>query len=129
MIEAKPIQAAIIEDDTVARECLSLLIDGTPGYKCVNTFSSVEDALRKGFAVRPDVLLLDIHLPGMLGSEGAKIFRAKYPKMQILMLTIYAEQDKIFESICNGACGYLLKKTPTARLLEASKKRTKAARR
>ena len=121
MPEAKPIQAAIIEDDTVARECLSLLIDGTPGYKCVNTFSSVEDALRKGFAGNPDVLLLDIHLPGMLGSEGAKIFREKYPRMQILMLTIYAEQDKIFESICNGACGYLLKKTAPARLLEAIK--------
>ena len=119
MPEAKPIQAAIIEDDTVARECLCLLIDGTPGYKCVDTFASVEDALKKGFSALPDVLLLDIHLPGMLGSEAAKIFREKYPEMQILMLTIYAEQDKIFESICNGACGYLLKKTPPARLLEA----------
>src|SRR5215204_2493769 len=119
MPEAKPIQVAIIEDDTIARECLSLLIDGTPGYKCVNAFASVEDALRQRFTGKPDVLLLDIHLPGMLGSEGAKIFRERFPTMQILMLTIYSEQDKIFESICNGACGYLLKKTPPARLLEA----------
>jgi DNA-binding NarL/FixJ family response regulator len=119
MSEPKQIQTAIIEDDPVARECLSLLIDGTPGYGCADTFGSVEDALVGGFAVEPDVLLLDIHLPGMVGSEGAKIFREKYPKMQILMLTIYAEEDKVFESICNGACGYLLKKTPPARLLEA----------
>lgn len=119
MAELKTIQAAIVEDDAVARECLSLLIDGTPGYKCVGAFGSIEDALRKEFAVKPDVLLLDIHLPGMLGSEGVRIFRERYPQMQVLMLTIYAEQDKVFESICNGACGYLLKKTPPARLLEA----------
>src|SRR5437870_774640 len=68
---------------------------------------------------RPDVLLLDINLPGMLGSEGVKLFREKYPALQILMLTIYAEQEKVFESICNGASGYLLKKTPPAKLLEA----------
>lgn len=67
----------------------------------------------------PDILLLDIHLPGMLGSDGVKLFREKFPTMQVLMLTVYAEQDKIFESICNGACGYLLKKTPPAKLLEA----------
>jgi DNA-binding NarL/FixJ family response regulator len=121
MTQEKPIQAAIIEDDRVARECLSLLIDGTPGYRCIDAFASVEDALRRGFTGKPDVLLLDIHLPGMLGSEGAKIFREKFPEMQILMLTIYADQDKIFESICNGACGYLLKKTAPARLLEAIK--------
>ena len=121
MQEAKPIKAAIIEDDAVARECLSLMINGTPGYKCTGAFSSVEDALREGFWEATDVLLLDIHLPGMLGSEAVKIFREKYPNTQILMLTIYAEQDKVFESICNGACGYLLKKTPPARLLEAIK--------
>ena len=119
MPELKPIQTAIIEDDALTRECLGLLIDGTPGYHCADAFASVEDALRGGFSARPDVLLLDIHLPGMLGSEAVRIFCDKYPKMQILMLTIYAEQDKIFESICNGACGYLLKKTPPARLLEA----------
>ena len=79
MPEAKSIQAAITEDDTVARECLCLLIDGTPGYECVGAFPSVEAALHQGFAVKPDVLLLDIHLPGMLGSEAAKIFREKYP--------------------------------------------------
>jgi DNA-binding NarL/FixJ family response regulator len=119
MAENSPIRIAIIEDDEVTRECLRLLVGGTQGYDCVGAFTSVEAALRQGFARTPDVLLLDIHLPGMLGSEGVKLFRERYPRMHILMLTVYAEQGKIFESICNGACGYLLKKTPPARLLEA----------
>lgn len=112
------IRTAVVEDDEVARECLRLLIDGTPGYSCVGSYGSVEEAL-KASAGGADVLLLDINLPGMLGSEGARIFYDKFPRMHILMLTVYAEEDKIFESICNGACGYLLKKTPPARLLEA----------
>jgi DNA-binding NarL/FixJ family response regulator len=70
-------------------------------------------------AVRPDVLLLDIHLPGVPGSEGVRPLREKHSRMQVLMLTVFAEEDRIFESLCNGACGYLLKKTPPSRVLEA----------
>jgi DNA-binding NarL/FixJ family response regulator len=114
-----PIRTAIIEDDDVQRDCLRLLVGGTSGYDCVGAYGSVEAALQTGFAVVPDVLLLDIHLPGMLGSEAVRLFHEKYPRMHILMLTVYAEQGRIFESICNGACGYLLKKTTPARLLEA----------
>lgn len=113
------VKVAFIEDDEVTRDCLSVLVRGTEGYSCVGSFPSVEDALRQGFTASPDVLLLDIHLPGMLGSEAVKLFTSKFPRMQILMLTVYAEQDKIFESICNGASGYLLKKTPPAKLLES----------
>lgn len=113
------IRVAIVEDDRATREGLGLLIGGTSGYQCVGTFRSVEDALRSLSNALPDVLLLDIHLPGMLGSDGVKLFRERFPSVEVLMLTIYAEQDKVFESICNGACGYLLKKTPPARLLEA----------
>jgi DNA-binding NarL/FixJ family response regulator len=119
MPEAKTIRTALVEDDEVTRDCLRLLIGGTPGYACVGAFGSVEEALAHGFAEVPDVLLLDINLPGMDGSEGVRLFQEKYPRLQVLMLTIYAEQDKVFESICNGACGYLLKKTPPSRLLEA----------
>jgi len=90
------IKTAMVEDDDVTRECLSLLIGGTDGYACAGAFRSVEDALKKGFTTVPDVLLLDIHLPGMLGSEAVKVFAQKFPAMQILMLTVYAEQDKIF---------------------------------
>jgi len=116
---AKLIGVAIVEDDRSTREGLGLLINGSPGYRCVGTYGSVEEALRRIGGQQPDVLLLDIHLPGLPGSEGVRVFREKYPSVQVLMLTIYAEQERVFESICNGACGYLLKKTPPAKLLEA----------
>lgn len=115
----QPISVAIVEDDRPTRDGLGLLVNGTPGYRCVGTFYSVEDALRTMGPEVPDVLLLDIDLPGMLGSEGVGHFRHKFPALQIIMLTVYAEQDRVFESICNGACGYLLKETPPAKLLEA----------
>jgi DNA-binding NarL/FixJ family response regulator len=118
---SETIRVAIVEDDHRLREGLRILIDGTPGYRCQRGYGSVEEALRLLGLEAVDVLLLDIHLPGMLGSEAVKVFREKFPSMQILMLTIYAEQDKVFESICNGASGYLLKKTPPAKLLDAIK--------
>jgi DNA-binding NarL/FixJ family response regulator len=114
----QPIRVAIVEDDRSLREGLGILINGTPGYQCPRTYGSVEEALRLMSLAPADVLLLDIHLPGMLGSEGVRIFRERFPATQVLMLTVYDEQDKVFESICNGACGYLLKKTPPAKLLE-----------
>jgi DNA-binding NarL/FixJ family response regulator len=112
------IRVAIVEDDRAVREGLGMIIDATPGYECTDRFFSVEEGLR-AISKAPDVLLLDIHLPGMLGSEGVRVFREKYPSLQVLMLTVYDGQDKVFESICNGACGYLLKKTPPAKLLDA----------
>jgi len=115
----EPIRVAIVEDDRPTREGLAVLINGTPGYRCVATYRSVEDTLRLIVGDAPDVLLLDINLPGMAGSEGVTLLKQLRPRMEILMLTVYAEQDKVFESICNGACGYLLKETPPARLLEA----------
>jgi DNA-binding NarL/FixJ family response regulator len=115
----QPIRVAIVEDDRPTRDGLGLLVNGTSGYRCVGTFYSVEDALRTMGPEVPDVLLLDIDLPGMLGSEGVRHLRHKFPALQIIMLTVYADQDRVFESICNGACGYLLKETPPARLLES----------
>jgi DNA-binding NarL/FixJ family response regulator len=119
MTTEKTIRVAIVEDDRGVREGLSMIIGGTPGYECTGKFVSAEEALRGLNGNAPDVLLLDIHLPGMLGSDAVRLFREKYPAMNILMLTIYDGQDKVFESICNGACGYLLKKTPPAKLLDA----------
>lgn len=119
MESSSPIVVAIVEDDAPLREGLAMLIAGTPGFSLMGTFPSVEAALEAVATGAPEVLLLDIHLPGMLGSEGVRHLRARHPDMQVLMLTVFAEEDKIFESICNGACGYLLKKTPPARLLEA----------
>jgi DNA-binding NarL/FixJ family response regulator len=112
-----PIRVAIVEDDRATREGLSALVGGTPHYRSVAAFRSVEDALRSDEPY--DVLLLDIDLPGMSGSDGVRMLKARHPDAEIVMLTVYAREDKVFESICNGACGYLLKDTPPARLLEA----------
>jgi DNA-binding NarL/FixJ family response regulator len=119
MDSSQPIGVGIVEDDEALREGLAMLIAGTAGYRLTGTWPSVEDALKAPLSSAPDVLLLDIHLPGMLGSEGVRLLHGRHPRLQVLMLTVFAEQDKVFESICNGACGYLLKKTPPARLLEA----------
>jgi DNA-binding NarL/FixJ family response regulator len=116
----QPIRIAIVEDDTAAREGLRMLIDGTHGFQCAGAWGSAEQALRGlGTGAAPDVLLLDIQLPGLPGSEAARLFHDRHPGMAILMLTLYDDEQRIFESLCNGARGYLLKKTPPARLLEA----------
>jgi DNA-binding NarL/FixJ family response regulator len=113
------IVVAVIEDDRGTREGLAALISGAPGFRCAATYGSVEEALRGLPSVHPDILLLDIHLPGVPGSEGVRLLREKHARMQVLMLTVFAEEERIFESLCNGACGYLLKKTPPARVLDA----------
>ena len=115
----KTIRVALIEDDVPLRNGLGLLIDTTPGYRCVGGWGSITEGLQEIGSAQPDVLLLDIFLPGTLGSDGVRQINEKFPAVLIMMLTVYAEEDKVFESICNGATGYLLKKTPPVRLLEA----------
>jgi DNA-binding NarL/FixJ family response regulator len=112
------IAVAIVEDDRALREGLASLIAGEPDLRSAGQYDSVEAALADR-ALRPDVVLLDIHLPGILGSEGVARIVERHPSSVVLMLTIYDGQDKVFESICNGASGYLLKKTPPVRLLAA----------
>jgi DNA-binding NarL/FixJ family response regulator len=113
------LSVAVVDDDRGTRDGLAALISGTPGFRCVAAYASVEEALKRLADRAPDVLLLDIHLPGLSGSEGVRLLRERHPRTQVLMLTVFAEEERIFESLCNGACGYLLKKTPPARLLEA----------
>jgi DNA-binding NarL/FixJ family response regulator len=115
----KPLAVSVVEDDRGTRDALAALIGGTPGFRCVGTYTCVDDALNGLATAVPDVLLLDVHLPGLIGSEGVRLLRDRYPSTQVLMLTVFAEEERVFESLCNGACGYLLKKTPPARLLEA----------
>ena len=113
------VRVALVEDDAGTRDGLQWLIDSTAGFRCVGAFLSVEAALEGLAAEPPDILLLDIHLPGMPGSEAVPLLRDRYPQMQVLMLTVYAGEDKVFESLRNGACGYILKKQPPAELMEA----------
>lgn len=117
--EQNVIKTAIIEDRTEIREGLAMLIDGTDGFRCSGRFGSMEAALSGIGADLPDVALVDIGLPGMSGIEGIRILRQRYPAIPLLMLTVYDDDERIFDALCAGAIGYLLKKTPPARLLES----------
>ena len=113
------IRVAIIEDERDIRECLCLLVNGTDGYTCTGSYRTMEEALEKIPGQMPDVVLSDIGLPGMSGIEGVRILRTRHPALLLLMLTIHDDDERIFDAICAGACGYLLKKTPPARLLDS----------
>jgi DNA-binding NarL/FixJ family response regulator len=115
----KIVKAAIIEDRREIRDGLAMLINGTEGFACAGTYRSMEDALAQIGGDLPDVVLCDIGLPGMSGIDGIKILKEQYPDLLLLMLTVYDDDERIFDALCAGACGYLLKKTPPARLLES----------
>ena len=113
------IKVAIIEDRREIREGLAMLIDGTDGYSCVGAFPTMEDAIARIHHNLPQVALVDIGLPGMSGIEGIAILKERHPDLSLLMLTVYDDDERILKALCAGACGYLLKKTPPARLLES----------
>jgi len=115
----EPIRVAIVEDQPDTREGLGVLIHGTHGYRVTGSFGSMEEALANIGKQLPDVALVDIGLPGMSGIEGARRLRERHPALLVMMLTVYGDDERIFEAMCAGACGYLLKKTPPARLLES----------
>ncbi len=115
------INVIIVEDNKTIREGFATLINGTEGYKCIGTYSNCEDFLNELPVKEPDVVLMDIGLPGMSGIEGVKKAKEIKPGLDILMLTVYQDSNKVFEALCAGACGYLVKKTPPTKLLEAIK--------
>jgi len=116
------IRVALVEDRHEIREGLRKLIDGSAGFACRGAYGSMEEAL-PALAnampdAAPDVALVDIGLPGMSGIEGIREIRQRHPDIRMLVLSIYSDDDRVFSAICAGACGYLLKKTPPAKLLE-----------
>jgi len=113
------ISVVIIEDMREVREGLTMLINGTPGFRCTGSYRSMLEALDRIGEHTADVILTDIGLPGMSGIEGARILRERLPSVPILALTIYDNDEKIFAALCAGASGYLLKNTTPARLLES----------
>jgi DNA-binding NarL/FixJ family response regulator len=115
------INVVIVEDNNTIREGLAALINGTEGYDCIGSFVDCESFLLKLKTLKADVVLMDIGLPGMNGIEGVKKAIFIKPDLDILMLTIYEESEVVFDALCAGACGYLVKKTPPSRLLEAIK--------
>jgi len=117
----KDLRVTIFEDNRSLREGLYKLIDGTPGFICSGAFANCNNLVKDIEATSPDVILMDIEMPGMSGIEAVRIAKEKYPDVKILMETIFDENDKIFQSICNGAEGYILKNTPPAQILSAIK--------
>jgi DNA-binding NarL/FixJ family response regulator len=109
----------IVEDQRDIREGLARLIDRAAGFRCVARHRSMEEALAARLSEPPAVALLDIGLPGMSGIAGIEPLKARYPNVLVLMITVHDDDERIFDAMCAGACGYLLKKTPPARLLDS----------
>ena len=113
------ISVVIVEDIKEIREGLKILIDGSQGFECHHCFSSAEEALVEIPKIKPNVVLMDIHLPGMTGIECLKQLKPLCEGALFIMSTIYEDDVNIFESLKAGASGYLLKKTSPAKILEA----------
>jgi DNA-binding NarL/FixJ family response regulator len=113
------INVAIIEDMLEVREGLIALINGAAGFHCSAGYRTMEDALSHLDLTTIDVMLIDLDLPGMSGIEGIRILRGRSPDVCVLALTVYEDEDDVFDALCAGASGYLLKNTPPERLLES----------
>lgn len=113
------IKVSIVEDDSGIRESLCVLINGSAGYKCVSKFPNPVEALKGIPREIPDVILMDISMPKMSGIECVKNIKKKFPDVQIIMLTVYEDTEKVFEALRAGATGYLLKRTQPAVLIDS----------
>lgn len=119
MIDSRIIKVNIVEDDNEIRQLLEIVIDRTPGFVCSDVFKDAESAMPTILATKPDVVLMDIELPGITGIECIKILKEKLPDTDFIMLTIHEDEEAIFNSLTAGATGYLLKDTPPSTLLAA----------
>ncbi len=113
------IQVALVEDDEFIRQRVSVDLANEPGFRCVGAFSSAEEALQALPELNPQVVLMDIGLPGMKGIECVRLLKGLLPQVQVLMLTVYEDSQQIFDALMAGASGYLLKRTARAELFEA----------
>jgi DNA-binding NarL/FixJ family response regulator len=113
------IRIMIVEDNRTFRDGLTSLIGFTEGFKCIGSFGSMEEALARLRREKPDVVLSDIGLPGISGIEGIGRIKELYPDLMILILSVYDDDERIFDALCAGASGYLLKRTPPSKILES----------
>jgi DNA-binding NarL/FixJ family response regulator len=114
-----PITISIVEDNDKLRGTLAKVIGRAEGFRCASDYGSAEDALADLPKVKPDVVLMDINLPGMNGVECVRKLKALLPQTQVMMLTVYEDTENIFNALAAGANGYMLKRTPTKELIAA----------
>lgn len=113
------IKVALVEDNPAVREGLAAILNGSPGFQCVCACESAQEAIEKLPSAAPQVVLMDINLPGVSGIECTRRLKDRLPGLQIIMLTIEGDSERVFRSLAAGATGYLVKNTPPARILEA----------
>ena len=110
---------AIVEDNAVMRKTFSQWIDAAPGFRCVFACATAEEALAEIPRLKPDVVLMDVHLPGESGIACTARLKKELPEVQVIILTVYRNQELIFQALQAGACGYLLKRSSPVELLKA----------
>src|SRR6478609_533777 len=113
------IKVAIFEDNKMLRESLQQLINNEKDMYCTGAFADANKLIRNMQMANPDVVMMDINMPGVSGIEAVQFIKEKFPQVQILMQTVFEENDKIFAAICAGASGYMLKKTAPQKMIEA----------
>jgi DNA-binding NarL/FixJ family response regulator len=114
-----PISIIIFEDNDKLRESLSVLLNGLNEYKVIGEYNNCNDAGTITRVYKPDVVLMDIDMPGDSGINGVRMVKEANPHTAVIMYTIFEDDEKLFQCLCNGANGYLLKKTSPSRLIEA----------
>jgi DNA-binding NarL/FixJ family response regulator len=114
-----PVTISIVEDNDKLRATLAKVVGRAEGFRFVSDYASAEDALADLPKVKPEVVLMDINLPGMNGVECVRKLKSLLPEIQVMMLTVYEDTENIFNALAAGANGYLLKRTPTKELIEA----------
>lgn len=119
------INVAIVEDERRTREGLQALIDGSDGFRCLGAWRSMEDFLAQTLRPAPAVILTDIGLPGISGIQGIPLLREQYPGSSLVVLTVYEDNERVFQALCAGATGYLLKNTPPLKLLDGLREAVK----
>jgi DNA-binding NarL/FixJ family response regulator len=112
-------KVAVVEDSDTLRQCLEKIINAAPGYKCVCTCGNAEEALVKVPKAKPDVVLMDIHLPGESGITCTARLRETMPELQIIIVTVYNDTKMVFQALKAGACGYVLKRADEKEILDA----------
>lgn len=114
-----PVTVSIVEDNDKLRETLVRVLNRAADFRCVSQYANAEDALKDLPQVKPDVVLMDINLPGMNGVECVRQLKKIAPEIQVMMLTVYEDTENIFDALAAGASGYMLKRTSSKELLEA----------